>query len=39
MSKKKEFVDKEFKECKGGYYDEHDFYYTPNGSKRMYNFY
>lgn len=29
---KKEFIDKPFKECKGGYYDNNNFYITPNGS-------
>ena len=28
----KTFVDKPFKECEGGYYDENNFYITPNGS-------
>jgi hypothetical protein len=29
---KKEFIDKPFKECEGGYYDNNNFYITPNGS-------
>ena len=29
---KKEFIDKPFKECKDGYYDNNNFYITPNGS-------
>lgn len=31
----KNFVEREFKEVEGGYYDEdgYGFYYTPNGSK------
>ena len=32
MSKKTTFVEREFKEVEGGYYDE-NFYFTPNGSK------
>lgn len=30
------FVEREFKEVEGGYY-ENDFYYTPNGSKNFYS--
>ena len=26
------FVEKPFEEVEGGYYDEYEFYYTPNGS-------
>ena len=26
------FIDKQFKECEGGYYDENNFYISPNGS-------
>jgi len=29
----KKFIEKEFHEVEGGYYDEYGFYYTPNGSK------
>jgi hypothetical protein len=33
MTDNRKFVEKEFKEVQGGYYDEYDFYYTLNGSK------
>jgi len=29
-----EFVERKFEEVEGGYYDDYDFYYTPNGSNR-----
>lgn len=29
------FIEREFKEVKGGYYDDYGFYYTPNGSKSI----
>ena len=32
MTDKRPFVAREFKEVEGGYYDEFDCYYTPNGS-------
>jgi hypothetical protein len=32
MEKSKKFVPKLFEEIEGGYYDEYNFYYTPNGS-------
>ena len=28
----KQFVERKFEEVNGGYWDEYDFYYTPNGS-------
>ena len=28
----KKFIDKQFKECEGGYYDENNFYISPDGS-------
>jgi len=28
----KEFIDRKFAEVKDGYYDDFDFYHTPNGS-------
>jgi hypothetical protein len=30
-----DFLEREFKEVEGGYYDEYSFYYTPNGSKMI----
>jgi hypothetical protein len=30
--KKTTFVEREFKECKDGFYDDNGFYMTPNGS-------
>ena len=30
------YVDREFQEVSGGYYDDYGFYYTPNGSKFRY---
>merc|ERR1711976_242269 len=32
MNSDNKFVVREFKEVQGGYYDDYDFYYTPNGS-------
>jgi hypothetical protein len=29
------YGDRKFEEVEGGYYDEYEFYYTPNGSKRI----
>lgn len=29
------FIEKEFQEVPGGYFDEHNFYFSPNGSKQF----
>lgn len=32
INKNENFIVKDFQEVKGGYYDEFNFYFTPNGS-------
>jgi hypothetical protein len=34
---KKDFINRDFKEVEGGFYDELGFYMTPNGSNNIFN--
>lgn len=35
-TKNENFIEKEFQEMPGGHYDELNFYFTPNGSKKLF---